>query len=171
MSSPESGADRWIVVNTHTNRELQAIENLDRQGFESYCPRVRVRIRHARQQKEVLRPLFRGYLFVRQPPPGKSWRTIHSTFGVRSVIQFGEQVAVLQDAFIQSLKEREQNGAIPSQINALKVGQSVRITEGPFDGLIARIIEMKDADRLTVLMSMLGGAVRVRLDSDDVQPL
>ncbi len=58
----------WIAVNAHPNREQVAEHHLRNQGYEPYVPVMRKQIRHARQVRDVLRPLFPGYLFVHLSP-------------------------------------------------------------------------------------------------------
>ena len=52
-----------------------------------------------------------------------------------------------------------------------RVGQQVRVAGGPFDGLVATVIEMHENDRLTVLMELLSRAVRVRVDERQISPV
>ncbi|WP_423416403.1 transcription termination/antitermination NusG family protein [Hyphomicrobium sp. B1] len=48
--------------------------HLRNQGYEVYVPVLRKQIRHARQVREVLRPLFPGYLFARLTHSTMRWR-------------------------------------------------------------------------------------------------
>lgn len=41
----------WIAVATHANAEGQAVQNLNRQGYECYCPYTRVLRRTGRTQR------------------------------------------------------------------------------------------------------------------------
>jgi transcription antitermination factor NusG len=116
------------------------------------------------------RPLFRGYLFVHVTNDLERWRPLLSTYGVRSVVRFGSRLGFVDTAFIDSLRAREIDGAIGHSKQVYSVGQDVQIVTGPFDGAITRIIEMNDRDRLIVLMNVLGGSVRVMLDTAQVQP-
>src|SRR5262245_44075955 len=102
----------WAAVNTHARKEGTAIANLARQEFETYCPMMRRRIRHARRARDVLRPLFTGYVFVAIDPAATRWRRIASTVGVRRLVIFGDEPALLPNDFIDSLRKREVDGAI-----------------------------------------------------------
>ena len=63
------------------------------------------------------------------------------------------------------LKSREVDGAIARPDSAYTLGQEIRISGGPFDGLIGTIIEMDERQRLTVLMDLLNGRVKVSVDA------
>ncbi len=161
----------WGVVNTHPNREHIAVENLDRQGFTAYCPMIRRRIRHARRTQDVLRPMFGGYIFVHVDPQRERWRPILSTFGVRALVRFGDQIGRLDPDFVTALRAREVDGAIIRPERPFQVGQEVRMSGGPFDGLVATIVEMDDKARLTVLMNLLNQPVRVKVRPESVAAL
>lgn len=158
----------WIVVNTHPHKEATAIANLANQGFTSYCPVVRKRIRHARRTSHVLRPLFPGYLFVELHADSGQWRPILSTIGVRSVVRNDDGPNRLDSGFIAALRSRESDGVIVAPPHPYKVGQQIRIADGAFDGTVATIIGLGEKDRLTVLMDLLNRPVRVLLDARQV---
>jgi transcriptional antiterminator RfaH len=158
----------WVAVNTHPHKEAFAVENLQRQKFLAYCPLIRRRITHARRSQDVLRPLFPSYIFVRVDAATQNWRSISSTFGVRTLICCGARLSYLGDDFIRSLQAREIDGAIIRPENPYTVGQEVRVSGGAFDGLVATIIEMDEKDRLVVLMNLLNRPVKVKLETSNV---
>lgn len=158
----------WAVVNTHPHKELYAIENLKRQSLDVYCPMMKQRIKHARRVTEALRPLFPSYLFVKVDPSRRRWKPILSTFGVRTLVCCGEQPSLLDDGFINALRAREDEGVIVPPSHKFHLGQQVRIDEGPFEGVVARIIEMSEKDRLVVLVSLLQKDVKMNMHSGEV---
>jgi transcriptional antiterminator RfaH len=155
----------WVVVNTHPAKEMLAIENLRRQKFETYCPLMRKRIRHARREHEALRPLFPSYVFAKLDPKMNRWRSIASTFGVKQLIAFGERPGLLHSDFIESLKAREVEGVIVRPREPYQVGQKVLLTGGAFEGISATIIELNENDRVVVLMEILSRSVKIKVDS------
>lgn len=161
-------AIRWVAVNTHAHREHIALENLVRQHFEVYCPMIRRRVRHARRVSEVLRPLFPGYVFTQIDMDLQRWRPILSTYGVRALVRCGDQLSFVDSGFVESLKAREVQGAIVKPPQPYKPGQQIRMSGGPFDGLVATIIEMDEKDRLLVLMELLNQSVKVKVSASDV---
>ncbi len=161
----------WIVVNTHPHREATASANLINQGFESYCPVVHKRVRHARMTRDVLRPLFPGYVFVDTSAAAGIWRPILSTVGVRALVRSGDEPSRLDGRFVAALRAREVDGAIAATIPAFHAGQKIQIGHGPFDGTIATIIDLDEKDRLVVLMDILNRPVRVHIDARHVSPV
>jgi transcriptional antiterminator RfaH len=166
----DEGGQSWVAASTHPHKESTAISNLLRQGFEAYCPLVRRRWRHARKVQEVLRPLFPGYIFVAVDPGRQRWRPILSTVGIRTLVRFGDSLGLLPARFVERLRSHEVEGAVslccPSSSYA--PGDRVRLCEGPFEGLIATVLNVEEPARLQILMRLLNRGVRVRVASNSV---
>lgn len=161
--------DGWVVLNTHPHRERSAQENLSRQGFEAYYPCILKRIRHARRVSHEHRPLFPSYIFARVDL--KCWRPLASTIGVRSLVRCGDGVSLLGHDFITALKARETEGVVCAAANQLKVGQPVIIGGGAFEGLVATVFSLREAERVTVLMTLLSRSVKVNVAARDLVPI
>jgi transcription elongation factor/antiterminator RfaH len=168
-ASPE--AAWWAAVNTQPHREQIALDNLQRQGFSTYCPVFRRRRSHARRVEEVLRPLFPGYLFVDVGTERDCWRPILSTYGVRTLVTCGGQPSLLDARFIDALRLREVDGVIARPPVPYRIGQQVQVVAGAFDGLVATILSLEEKDRLTVLLNMMSRQVKAHLDGAQVMPL
>ena len=93
-----------------------------------------------------------------------------STFGVRMLVRFGEQLAFVPDDFIQELRSHEIDGEIVRPAQSYAVGQRVHVADGPFSGLVGTIIDMNDKDRLVVLMNLLSRPVKVQIAARMVVP-
>ncbi len=154
----------WLVAQTHTHKEAVAILNLKRQGYRTYCPMIQRARRHARRIEQVLRPLFPGYVFVGLNSLDAQWQPIRSTIGVRRLVQFGDQLGLLDPDFIRALRAREKDGAIALPERRFSAGDKVRLIGGPFDGLVGTILSVDARNRLNVLMDILRQNVRVRVE-------
>lgn len=162
----------WVAAGTHPHKEPTAITNLVRQGFEAYCPMIRKRWRHARKVREVLRPLFPGYVFIAIDQTQQRWRPILSTVGIRTLVRFGDTLGVLPHRFVESLRSYENDGAVsicypPS---SYAPGDRVRLCDGPFEGVIATVLSVEEHARLQILMHLLNRGVRVRVSANSVAP-
>jgi len=160
----------WFVLATHSHREAEAVQNLGRQNFHAYCPMIVRHIRHARRSYDAPRPLFPGYVFAAQEDLAQRWRPLLSTIGVRNVVMSGETPAKLPAGFVENLKSREVNGSICKPETPFQIGQQVTIRGGAFDGLIAQIEEMKENERILVLLDLLKRQTRVYVDAKCLVP-
>ena len=68
----------WYVAQIKAPCFERAAANLTRQGFLTFSPMQKKTVRHARKLKNVLRPVFPGYLFVRFGADNSDWRKINS---------------------------------------------------------------------------------------------
>jgi transcriptional antiterminator RfaH len=155
----------WAAAATHPHREALASENLARQGFKSYCPVIMRRVRHARRTYDSAKPLFPGYIFIELKNWPAQLRPLLSTVGIRTLVMSGKRPATLPAGFVENLKAREIDGRIARPELAFQIGQTVTIQNGPLDGLIGQIVELRENDRVLILLDLLKRATRVSVDA------
>jgi transcriptional antiterminator RfaH len=110
---------------------------------------------------QALRPLFPGYLFVRLDPAKSRWRSINGTMGVSHILTDGEVPKYLDEAIVAEIMSREDaTGAVKFDRPAFLSGQPVRVTDGPFADLGGLFEEVRDHERVVLLISLLGRKVR-----------
>lgn len=158
----DAGA-RWFVVQTLPRVEGRACEHLERQGFRVFCPRLRKSVRHARRTKSVLAPLFPGYLFIQLDPASCPWRSVNGTRGVARLISHGEVPQPLPEGLVDNLLARVRADGVMDWKPMFKVGQAVRIADGPFTDLLGTLEQLDAAGRVRVLLDLLGRKVSVAL--------
>ncbi len=156
--------ESWFVVRTQVRAEEKAAHHLANQGFVPYLPRYRRRVRHARRDAMVLRPLFPGYLFVHLDPTQCRWRSINGTVGVREILCNGDSPLPVPTCIIDEIKAREdESGAVKLSAPRFVRGQAVRLLEGPLADLSGLFEEMRDENRVVLLVSLLGRKVRMQV--------
>lgn len=156
--------EEWFVVQTQPRSEAKAQFHLDRQGIETYLPQILMRRRHARKVEVVRAPLFPRYLFVSQRSAMRCWRSIRSTFGVSQLVCTGDMPAVISQRIVDDLRGREEGGIVKLGLRSFKPGDKVRFLEGSFADAIGIYEGMRDEERVSVLLDMLGRKVRVLVD-------
>ena len=161
--------ERWFVARVHPNRENSAQFNLDRLGFRSFSPRVTRTVRHARKTRNVLSPLFPGYIFLILDLSRDRWRAVNSTFGVASLIMGSEQPMPVPCGVVEALVITE-NSELVRADNDLEIGQKVRILSGPFADALCRLVHLDDRGRVRVLLELMGTEVTAQLDRSYVAP-
>jgi transcriptional antiterminator RfaH len=162
---------RWYVVRSQPHAERRARQNLERQGYEAWLPLCRRRRRHARRVELVLRPLFPRYLFVAFDLETTPWRPMLSTFGVSGVIQGPEGPLPVPEPVIAGLRARaDEAGVLALDPPAYQPGARVRITSGPLADLEGIFQVRTDAERVAILLRLMGREVRVMVPADDIEP-
>lgn len=160
---PADALGCWHLVYTKPQQEEVALQNLERQGYECYLPRLRVERLRRRKLEAVVEPLFPRYLFVRLDGSGqgRSWAPIRSTLGVQQLIYFGGHPAQADEALIDQLRRRE---AKAPAAQLFRSGDAVTITEGPFAGLEVVYQIADGAERAFVLLQLLHKPVRLQVE-------
>ncbi|QYJ00045.1 transcriptional activator RfaH [Thalassovita mediterranea] len=153
----------WFAAQTLAGKENLAVSHLNRQGFETTCPQLWRTVRHARQTRRVLRPIFPGYVFVNVDMQRMRWRAIDSTVGVSRIVRFGDRPAALPTDLVENFKAQTgEDGAIEFE-DTLGVGDEIRVMSGAFQDWIGRIVDLPDNDRVKVLLGMMTRHVEVTL--------
>ncbi|MBV8132688.1 MAG: transcriptional activator RfaH, partial [Alphaproteobacteria bacterium] len=146
-------------------------EHLLRQGYFAYLPRYRTWVSHARRRQTVLRPLFPRYLFAGTDRASMRWRPILSTFGVADVVRAGDEPATVPSKIVATIRAREEAGDFDRlhPQHSLRLGELVRVTAGAFEDMVGMLVELRDQDRIVVLLELLGRAVRAQLRAEAVE--
>jgi len=160
----------WYVIHTKPRQESVAEENLQRQGFETYLPRIKRAVRRRNTWRDNIEPLFPRYLFLHIDPGQQTVAPVRSTLGVTTIVTFGNRIVPVPDGTIDTLRRHEngQTGLQQPPQQSLQKGDAVVVTAGPFEG-IEGIFQMSSGqERVSVLLDILGQATRVILNRHDV---
>ena len=154
----------WFAVLTKPRQEALAVVHLQRQGFSCLLPMARHSRRTLRGMRESVEALFPRYLFVHAQADGWTLGPVRSTRGVCGVVRFGQRNALIPDLVIAHIRARmPADQCVTLDMPQLKVGDPVRITEGPLAGLRAVFQCPSGRERVRLLMEILGEQVSVVL--------
>jgi transcriptional antiterminator RfaH len=148
----------WLLLQVKPKQELRALENLERQKGECYCPRIQVEKLSRGKRINVKEPLFPGYLFINAQPEqnGLTYTSIRSSRGVSKIVGFGVEPIKIPEDLIQEIKLLEQLDLTDVNAEGLpQVGDQVEILDGPFKGLNALYSHSDGQQRSIVLINLL----------------
>lgn len=152
----------WYLIHTKPRQEQVALENLDRQGYQCYLPRLPAEKLVQGSLIVADKPLFPRYLFIRLGLDftSQSWAPIRSTLGVSTLVRFGAEPAKVADELIEILRANEaRRTGSPEKL--FKLGDRVRLTDYPFAG-IEGIYQIAEGERrVMVLIEILSKPVKV----------
>jgi len=162
---------RWYLVYAKPRQETVARMNLERQGYMVYLPLVRQARRHKGRVISVVAPMFPRYLFIQLDRHTDNWGPIRSTFGVVSIVRFGQMAAAVPDELVALLRSREDESGIQIlPVEQYRRGAKVRITAGGFAGYEGIFVAHSGRDRVTVLLQVLGQYTRTRVELGVIEP-
>jgi transcription antitermination factor NusG len=144
-------------------------------GYTTYFPRIQEQRINCGRKIMVPRGLFPNYLFIRILMPDDiteetknghaiGFWTARRTCGVGNLIMDGDRPARVSDTIIDEIKSRERGGFIQlSERPEFVLGDRVHIKSGAMTGQFGLFAGMKGADRVFVLLTLLGVQRRTEL--------
>jgi len=153
----------WFLLQTKSRQESRAVENLERQGVDSFCPMVRVEKvsrGHRIVKQEVLFP---GYLFVNFNQASVSATTVRSTRGVSHFVNCGGSPVMVPETLIEQLQQRTDPATTELVSELPQSGDYLEVIEGPFKGLNAVFSQIDGDQRAVVLINILNQQVKALL--------
>ncbi|WP_419704273.1 transcription termination/antitermination protein NusG [Promicromonospora sp. NFX87] len=185
----------WYVIHSYAGYEKRVKTNLENRiqslNMEDYIFQVEVpmeevaEIKNA-QKKIVSRVRIPGYVLVRMDLTDESWGAVRHTPGVTGFVghthqpvplNLDEIYSMLAPSMLQQPSQAGQaaagggastGGKAPVHVD-FEVGESVTVTDGPFDTLPASISEINvEAQKLKVLVSIFGRETPVELGFNQV---
>ena len=160
----------WYLVYTKPRQEVLAQDNLLRQGYSVYLPKVRQFRRRRGQQEAVVEPLFPRYLFIYLDMQYDNWGPIRSTFGVASLVRFGSEPAQVPTQLVDHLRAQEgQDGLHAWAESKIALGGRVRVVDGPLKGYEGILLAKSGQERVVLLLEMLGMEVRTHLSPTQIE--
>jgi transcriptional antiterminator RfaH len=157
----------WFAIFSKPRREAEAVEQLERQGFKTFLPKVRSKRRVRGQWRELIEPMFPRYLFIQAVLGEDDLRPVRSTRGVVGLVRFGGQLQPVPENVIAELHRLcPDERAVLELTDTLVPGCQVRILEGPFANLEAELLSVDGSRRALVLLKLLGQMNAVKLPID-----
>lgn len=128
--------------------------------IESYLPLVKKVKQWSDRKKNVLEPLFTGYLFVKLLPSELDKpRYIN---GVINYLSFEKRKAIVTDAEIDNLKYLVDNGySLNSEVDKIKVGTKVKLLLSSFKNEVAFVNEINN-DFAVIFFESLNQYIKVK---------
>ena len=145
----------WYVVYSKPSQEVRAETELTHQGFSVYLPKISESKRHRGQWMQQIRPMFPRYLFVQPEHPEQSIAPVRSTRGVSHLVRQGAALVACPETLIDSIRRAEAQLTGEGTNAFVAVGETIEIVEGPFQGLISRVVAATE-DRVSILLEVLG---------------
>jgi transcriptional antiterminator RfaH len=154
---------KWFIAQIKPNSHNTAIQNLERQGFETFLPKMEVTQRQKNKFLVKLVYVFPGYIFVCFDPRIITWTKINSTYGVSKLLAFNRKPSEISSDLILELKNRYEINNKPMQKEKLHKGDSIKFYAGPFTDLTGKIESIDENNRIWVLLEAMGGNKKLKL--------
>jgi transcriptional antiterminator NusG len=169
----EEDGRRWYVIHCYSGYENKVSHNLEQRietmGMQDKIFDVVVPTEEEIEVKEgkrrtVERRVFPGYILVQMIMDEDSWYVVRNTPGVTGFVGMGTEPTPLRPEEVQAIMKRMEAEA-PRVKVSYKIGQKVRITDGPFADFMGTVQEIDiDRAKVRVFVSFFGRETPVELD-------
>lgn len=168
----------WYVIHCYSGYEnkvehaiRQRIETMGMIGsiFDVVIPtETEIEVKDGKR-REVERRVFPGYILVQMKLDEDSWYVVRNTPGVTGFVGMGDKPTPLQESEVEQIFTRMSSDT-PSYKVDFKIGQKVRIVDGPFNDFIGEVADI-DADKhkVRVMVNFFGRETPVELDFLEVE--
>lgn len=151
----------WYLIRTKAGAERLAQEGLQRIVDRTLLPLAKMPVRQRGHTYHRVGPVFPTYLFAFFSL-GHMARQIRYTPGVRNIVQFGEQAAVVPTRVIDQMISRCAEGPVDLSKREFSPGLQVKIVHGPFQKFDAVFEEYRSgSERVAVLLSVMNAQRRI----------
>lgn len=167
----------WYVLNTYSGHENRVKENLERRIasmdvvdriFRVVVPTEEELEIRGGQRRQVQRKLLPGYVLVELVLDPDTWYVVRNTPGVTGFVG-GERPSPLVRDEVRTIL-RKMRVMEPRVRVGFALGDTVRVTDGPFLDFLAHVDEINlDKGKVRVLISMFGRETPVELDFVQVE--
>lgn len=154
----------WYAVHTRSRHEQVVHDQLTAKGTEVFLPKMEVWSRRTDRRKRITIPMFPGYLFVRTTLHPEHHLGVLKTVGVVGMVSFHGRPAAVNPEEVSSLKIVVDTGAVIHPTEDFRKGDLVRITDGPFKGVIGRLTGRRSNRKLIVAVENINQAISVEID-------
>lgn len=163
----------WYVIHSYAGYEKKVQKNLQyriesmqmqNQIFQVVVPtEEEVELKDG-VRRVTERRVFPGYILVEMIMNEESWYVVRNTPGVTGFVGSGNKPTPLREEEVSRILKRMEAQAPKIKVN-FKVGQKVRIVEGPFEDFMG-VVDAIDLDRarVRVLVNFFGRETPVELD-------
>lgn len=166
-----SDTPNWYVVRTCPKQEERAVNNLNAWQVETFLPKMKVnRVNpFTGISGSAVVPMFPLYSFAKFDASRMLHKVCH-TRGVHSVVSFGGVPAPVNDEIIELIRERIGADGLVQFEDDLKVGDRVKVTQGPlanFSGVFDRNFD--GHTRVAILLTSVTYQGRLVVDREHLE--
>lgn len=164
----------WHALYVRSRCEKKVLSQLEDMGIQAYLPMISKVKQWSDRRKKVQEPLFKSYVFVFSND--KQYISILNVYGVVKFVCFEKEAVVVPENQILAIKKfvsEYENGEEYKMNNdeELKVGQMVRIINGPMKGLTGRLDTIRNKRHLIVYIDVVGQCIPVHIPRAKVEPV
>ncbi len=161
---------KWYPIYTRSRFEKKTQLELEKKQITTYLPLKKVLKQWSDRKKIVEEPLLKSYLFVYISI--KEYNEVLLTPGFSRFIYFSGKIASIPEKQIQDLRLLLANSTDLELIEYnISPGEKVLIKAGPFKGITAELVSLKNKKSLILRLEQLGCFINIHTSMAFIEPL
>ena len=172
---------RWYVIHTYSGYEAKVRESLiERMAAVGWADKISeilvpseeiVELKKGKRRVSE-RKIFPGYILVKMELNDETWHLVKETPRITGFVGGRTHPTPLSDAEVEEIVKATSAEEGPRPRVRFHIGESVRITDGPFRHFIGVVEEVnEERGKLKVMVSIFGRPTPVELDFLQVEKL
>jgi len=150
---------KWFVVYTRPQQELKVASQLSAMGITNYCPTITLLKQYSDRKKKVAKPILSSYVMVELEQNERN--KVFACSGIVRYLFFLGKPAVVP-AFEIDLMQDHLNGVYNDiKVTTLSVGDSHTISQGPFSGVLGKVVQ-SDNTKVKLELASLGMSITLK---------
>ncbi|KPJ69419.1 MAG: hypothetical protein AMJ45_00250 [Syntrophobacter sp. DG_60] len=163
---------KWYAIYTSARHEQRVYDRLVNKSIHAFLPKMEVWSRRKDRRKRIQVPLFPGYLFVNVDLDPYVRLEILKTPGVAYILGNNGKLTPIPESQIASIQTLLKNDVLIRPYPYLKIGQRVRIVNGPLIGCEGILLRNKtNKQKLIISIDLLKQSISTEIDEFDVEPI
>ncbi len=169
---------QWYVVNTYSGHENKVKEKLEMRAnsmdmkdyiFRVIVPEEKVVEEKNGVSKEKIKKLFPGYILVEMVMSDEAWYVVRNTPGVIGSSGKGAKPTPLQPYEVDNILNSMGMNRIDIK-NDLKVGDQIKIVDGPFSGMFGKIESIDEEQKLVnAIVDLFGQETTIECELSQIK--
>jgi len=160
---------KWYALYLRSRYEKKVYENLGKKGVEAFLPLVkRVHIWSDRK-KNIMEPLFRGYVFVRTDLRNKE--IILTTEGVVRFVGINQRPSWIPELQINWLRRIVAESTDIKYERYIEIGSRVKVVGGPLVGVEGIVNRVHGISRVIVSIASIEQSISIKVPAEFLEIL
>ena len=173
---------RWYVVHTYSGHENKVKATIEKavktRGMEDYITQLVVptedvvETTKTGKEKTRQRKVFPSYVLVKMIITDESWYIVRNTKGVTGFVGPGSKPVPLSDEEVKSMGIEIDVPKIVNPDIDLEIGDTVRVSKGPFSGQVGNIEEVNlETREVKVCIDAFGKKTLFVIEFENIQKI
>ena len=161
---------KWYPIYTRSRAEKKTQLELNKKQITSYLPLKKTVKQWSDRKKIIEEPLLKSYLFIYIS--AKEYTEVLATAGISRFIYFSGKITAIPDKQLEDLRLLLANATDLEVIDhEVALGEKVLIKAGPFKGIVAELVSLKNKKGIILRLQNLGYSITINTSLAFIEPI